>query len=149
VADAKPDPPTVVIVDSLQDTLDMLRCALENAGFRVVEAGVDDLRHAAGDLAAFAVEQGATVIVYDVSLPYETNWRTVQACLAIPALADVGFIVTTTNEVAIYDLVGPSDNLQVIGKPYELREVVEAVRRAARRGANDRRAVQSAMMRRV
>ena len=128
-------PPTVAVINGLEDTIEMLRLVLETAGFRVVDAQARDVRLGVVDLAAFVEQHGVHVILFDVAIPYEENWRAVQACRASPALASTPFVVTTTNQRALESLVGPSDTVEIVGKPYDLRMVVEAVRRAAERGA--------------
>jgi hypothetical protein len=43
------------------------------------------------------------------------------------------FVLTTTNKPALEKLVGETDALEIIGKPYDLRQVVAAVRTALAR----------------
>jgi CheY-like chemotaxis protein len=129
---SQPTPPTVLIVNGLQDTIDMLRLVLEDAGFRVVDMQARDVRRGEADLAAAVALHRAAAVLYDVAIPYAENWRAVQACLNDPALADVGFVLTTTNKRALEGIVGTTGTLEIIGKPYDLFAVVDAVRQAAK-----------------
>jgi len=45
------------------------------------------------------------------------------------------FVLTTTNKPALEQLVGDTEALEIIGKPYDLRRVIDAVRAALARGA--------------
>jgi hypothetical protein len=39
-------------------------------------------------------------------------------------------VITTTNKPALESLVGENDALEIIGKPYDLARVIDAVRAA-------------------
>ena len=135
MAPASETPPTVAVINGLQDTIDMLRFVLEDAGFRVVDTQARDVRRGEVDLAEFVQRHDAAVVLYDIAIPYDENWRALQERRAAPALATTPFVVTTTNQRALEGVVGPTDAVEIIGKPYDLHRIVEAVRRAAGRQA--------------
>jgi len=113
----------------------MLRFVLEEAGFRVVDTQARYVRRGEVDLAEFVQQHDAGVVLYDIAIPYEENWRALEERRAAPALAKTPFVVTTTNQRALEGVVGPTDAVEIIGKPYDLHRIVDAVRRAAGRQA--------------
>ena len=89
--------PVVAVFNTSEDTTDMLRVILEQAGFVVVTAFTNLLRDGKVDLEALMRQHRPTVIVYDVALPYDANWRLLQHIRKSPACDGVPFIVTSTN----------------------------------------------------
>ena len=76
-----------------------------------------DVRRGEVDLAEFVQRHDAAVVLYDIAIPYDENWRALQERRAAPALATTPFVVTTTNQRALEGVVGPTDAVEIIGKP--------------------------------
>jgi len=130
-----PEPsPVVAVFNTSEDTTDLLRFVLEHAGLVVVTAFTNMLRDGRIDFAAFMREHRPEVIVYDVAIPYEPNWRLYEHFRDSPACEDVSFVVTTTNVGQLRKIAGQQQELhEIIGKPYDLDEVVRAVMTRLRR----------------
>lgn len=120
----------VAIFNTSEDTTDLLRIVFENAGFVVVTAFTNLLRDGKVDLEAFMRQHQPEVIVYDIAVPYEQNWRLFEHIRAAPACEGVSFVLTTTNVKHVRRLTGDLEVHEIVGKPYDLDEILGAVRQA-------------------
>ena len=120
----------VAIFNTSEDTTDLLRIVFENAGFVVVTAFTNHLRDGKVDLEAFMRQHQPRVIVYDIAVPYEQNWRLYQHMRSAPACRGVSFVVTTTNIRYVQKLAGDEELHEIVGKPYDLDQILGAVRQA-------------------
>jgi DNA-binding NarL/FixJ family response regulator len=121
----------IAIVNSSDDTVEMVRECLYHSGFtNVVTAHIQEIRDGETDFLAFVERHQPRVFIYDISIPYDRNWRFLQLLMTTFAMRGRRVIVTTTNKRALDELVGPTGAIEVIGKPYDLDQIVKAVRTA-------------------
>ena len=126
-------PEVVAILDTSPDTVEMLRHVVQQAGFTVVCAYIHDIREARVDLEAFLRAHQPAVVVYDISVPYEENWRFFQHIRSRESCGKCQFVLTTTNAREVAKLAGPEQHVhEIVGKPYDLGEVARAVKEAVR-----------------
>jgi CheY-like chemotaxis protein len=122
-------PHVVAIFNTSEDTIDLLRIVFENAGFVVVTAFTNLLRDGQIDLETFMRQHQPRVIVYDIAIPYDHNWRLYEHLRAAPACSGVSFVLTTTNIKHVRQLAGSAELHEIVGKPYDLNQIVDAVKR--------------------
>ncbi len=123
-------PPLLAIINTNRDLAELLRLAAARAGYRTVVGSVPEFRAGRQDLAAFLREHEPDAVVWDIAIPYEENWRYVQGVRAGNVMRDCPLVLTTTNKRALEALVGPTNTIELIGKPYDLAEIFAAVERA-------------------
>jgi len=127
--------PTIAVFNSSDDTVELLRTALEAEGFQTVAGNIPDVKKGDLDLIDFVNHHTPAVILYDISPPYDANWRFLRLVRSSESLKKHQFVLTTTNKPALEQLVGQTEALEIIGKPYDLGRVIEAVRTALARSA--------------
>jgi len=130
--------PIVAVFNTSEDTTDMLRVVLEVQGFTVVTAFTNEIRDGHVSLADLIRQHRPRVIVYDVALPYESNWRLFENIRTAPACEGIRFVLTTTNVARVRAVAGPEPDLtEIVGKPYDLGVIVAKVRDALASGSAD------------
>jgi two-component system chemotaxis response regulator CheY len=123
---SEPAPKTILTVDDSRTMRDMLRLALVEAGFRVVQAGdgVEGL--------ALLEDEHADVIITDLNMPnldglgFIEKVRGDERHRAIPIL-----VLTTEHEPAVKDKARQAGATGWIVKPFNPGKLVDAIRRVA------------------
>ena len=123
-----PTSPVVAIINSSEDIVTMLSELFASDGFQPVTGFVPDFRKGNQDLAAFLREHEPAVIVWDIALPYDVNWNYLQTVRAGGVMVDCPLVLTTTNKKALEQLVGPTPTIELVGKPFDIEELLAAVR---------------------
>jgi len=123
--------PVVAIVNTNPDLVELLRMRMEAAGFVAIVIHVADIR-AGLDLGAVVAQHQPQVIVYDVVMPYENNWRFLQH-LRETTLRNCQFVLTTPNATALSRLVGRDEKIyEVLDDRAHIDAIVQAAREASR-----------------
>jgi CheY-like chemotaxis protein len=124
--------PCVAIINTSLETIQMLQDVLAEEGFATAAAYVTEFKRGERDLAAFFRQHQPQAVVYDIAIPYIQNWQFFQnQVLGLDLLSAGRFVVTTTNRSVLEQLVGPTQAIELIGRPYDLQTLISAVQRAA------------------
>ena len=122
----------VAVINSTPDAVDLLKDALEHAGFVVMTAFTWDIQGGELNLEAFLRVSQPKVIVYDIAPPYDRNWSFLEH-LRSTILKDYKFVLTTMNVRHLEALVGRDERVyEIVGKAEDLDAIVRATKEAAR-----------------
>jgi DNA-binding response OmpR family regulator len=123
--------PVVAVFNSNDDVVELLRLVLEQAGFVVVSGHIDAIRRGEQRLSDFVEEHDPEVILYDLVPPYDRSWRFLEHIRDSPSMRTRRFIITSTNAARAKEIIGTTEHVyEVIGKPYDIDEIVNAAKRA-------------------
>ena len=124
-------PPVVASLNTNDDTVEMLRAMLESEGMVAVSAHVSEIRRGVLDFGSFLNEHDPGVIIVDLPPPYDRSWLMLQHLRTIEAARHRKFVLTSTNPGRVAQVAQVDQPiLEIIGKPYDLQQIVEAVRQA-------------------
>jgi DNA-binding NtrC family response regulator len=127
--------PCVAILNTSQEMIELLQDVVEEEGLTTATAYIVDFRRGQRDLTQFFQDHRPRAVLYDIAIPYVENWRFFQEQVLAPGfLPERCFIITTTNKTVLEALVGPTHAIELIGRPFDLDTIVQAVRRALQHG---------------
>lgn len=130
---SKTGPPIVAILNTNDDTVEMLRLMIETEGMVAVSAHVDAIRRGQFDFGAFLEEHNPPVVIYDLPPPYDRSWLFMEHMRSLPSMQGRKLVLTSTNPARVHQIVDRAANepiLEIIGKPYDIQLIIEAVKKA-------------------
>jgi DNA-binding NtrC family response regulator len=120
---------TAAVINSNEDTVEMLRIALEHEGFNTASAHISDIKRGVTDFTEFMKQHDPAIVVYDIAHPYKENWVFLQLLLSTDASKKTKFLLTTTNKDLLRRVAGPDiEVFELSEKPYELENLIKSVK---------------------
>ena len=127
---SKSRPPIVAILNTNDDTVEMLRLMLESEGMVAVSAHVDAIRRGQFDFGGFVEEHDPQVVIYDIPPPYDRSWLFLEHMRTLPSMKGRKLVITSTNPARVHQVVERASEPihEIIGKPYDMQLIVDAVK---------------------
>jgi DNA-binding response OmpR family regulator len=126
--------PVIAIVNTSEEVSELLKEVLQEEGFpRVVIRFIVNFKKGLDDFGSFLRSYNPIVIIYDIAIPYRENWDYFQKLRNEEEARGRSFLLTTTNKAALEGFVGPTETLEIVGKPFDLQALIASVRRALER----------------
>lgn len=119
--------PLVAVVNSSVDIVSLIQEVLVGEGYRVV-THASSSRLAGVAEREFLLQHQPRAVVFAVSPPYERGWAIFR--MLEQEFPHFGWVVTTTNTRALEEWVGPTDAIELVGKPFDLDALIAAVHAA-------------------
>lgn len=117
------------LINSNAEILEVLSLAFQMEGFKTVTAHLQTFKENPKKYTQFLKRHKPKVLVIDVPPPYEENWGYAKKMKDTEITKTIGFVFTSTNKQRLEELVGKTEVIELIGKPYDLIEIVQAASR--------------------
>lgn len=124
----------VAIVNTNDDLVQSLKDVLETEGFAVVTLHIRDIKAGKADFTGFLQTHDPAVVIYDITVPYETSWTFFQTLLKLPEATHRKFVVTTVNKRVMEERIGKTDVIEIVGgRAQDFEPTVDAVKKALKK----------------
>lgn len=124
----------IAIVNTNDDLVQALKEALENEGFATVTLHIRDIKAGKADFGGFLQAHEPAVVIYDIAVPYESNWTFFQTLRKLPECQGQAFVVTTVNKRVMEERVGKTDVVEIVGgRAQDFEPTIDAVKKALKK----------------
>ena len=121
----------VAVMNSSQEVTTMLTAVIESAGFETCDIFTYKFKYGKVSFEDFIKKNKPDIILYDIAVPYEENYKLFLSLSQNMASSNIPIVLTTTNKQALEKLVGDTGAHEIIGKPFDLDELINLITKAS------------------
>jgi DNA-binding response OmpR family regulator len=134
----------VALFNASDDTIDMVQKLLTDSGRAqtLIWCHFADLKKGIVDFGKYMDKRNPEVVIFDLSPPYDENWRFFETMRDANTMTGRGVVLTTTNKARLDDVLGEDSHaLEVVGRPKDLHQIDAAIKAETRKAETVRLAL--------
>jgi DNA-binding response OmpR family regulator len=131
----------VALFNASDDTIDMVQKLLTDSGSgqALIWCHFADLKKGIVNFGRYMDKHNPEVVIFDLSPPYDENWRFFKTMRDAKTMTGRGIVLTTTNKARLDEVLGEDSHaLEVVGKPRDLQQIDAAIKAETRRAETAR-----------
>lgn len=131
----------VALFNASDDTIDMVQGLLAASGNdqTLIWCHFADLKKGIVHFGRYMDRHNPEVVIFDLSPPYDENWKYFKTMRDDKAMQGRGVVLTTTNKNRLDEVLGEDSHaLEVVGKAKDLQQIDAAIRRETLKAAGVR-----------
>lgn len=116
----------VALFNASDDTIDMVQALLKEGDHAqtLVWCHFADLKKGIVDVAKWLTRHNPEVVIFDISPPYDQNWKYYKTMRDSAEMRGRGSVLTTTNKDRLDEVLGSdSQALEVVGQTKDLEQI--------------------------
>ena len=121
---------TVALFNASDDTVEMIEDMLVDAGDQqtLIWCHFADLKNGVVVFEKYMAKHNPEVVIFDLSPPYDANWRYFKTMRDSATMRHRGIVLTTTNKARLDEVLGEDSHaLEVVGRLKDLEEISAAI----------------------
>ena len=121
----------VALFNASDDTIDMVQKLLtaSDSDQTLIWCHFADLKKGVVDFGKYMDKHNPEVVIFDLSPPYDENWRFFKTMRDAKTMKGRGVVLTTTNKNRLDEVVGEDSHaLEVVGRPKDLQQIDAAIK---------------------
>ena len=126
----------VALFNASDDTIDMVQKLLTESGGdqTLIWCHFADLKKGIVDFGKYMSKHNPEVVIFDLSPPYDENWRFFKTMRDAKTMEGRGMVLTTTNKNRLDEVLGEDSRaLEVVGRSKDLQQIDAAIKAETRK----------------